>query len=578
MKKLLSLLLAMALLASCVPFASAENAGRIYSRQYPIYAYDEETKFTNEYPLFFIDGVDDMPWIDVEEMADIATILQREVIESSSFELTYKQEGSTITLTRENGFFMHLDFDKNVITFSDYNAFVKKPEAQTLLDLLNVSAVNEAGEAELFQRDAMASYDRYGDAMVLDLSEYGIHLVMDEDRGYIPLQTANDFVFSPLMDRSLLFNTAAMFFANDSDLYDINTGKYTPLAELYYSVAPQDRSAAFADYGYNELCLMLDSLYGLKKKHNIDTFAHLFWEIGFDELLSDTSAFNADQALYNFICYYLDDLHSAFGLRSWMTGRERGLEGGDGPSERSFSAQEKRYKNMREKFLGEKVEAYQEVGDTAYVTFDEFTSKYKGAYYYEAAAKGTRLEDTIGLMIYAHQQINRENSPIKNVVIDLSNNIGGSADAALFVISWILGEAEVSIEDTFTSAQTTMVYRADVNLDHKFDERDTLDGKHVYCLISPVSFSCGNLVPAVCKENQAVTLIGRTSGGGACVVQPMSTAWGAVFQISGTSRLSFRKNGSFYDIDEGVAPDVYLSRLETMYDRAKLNDLINNLP
>ena len=61
MKKLLSLLLAMALLASCVPFASAENAGRIYSRQYPIYAYDEETKFTNEYPLFFIDGVDDMP-------------------------------------------------------------------------------------------------------------------------------------------------------------------------------------------------------------------------------------------------------------------------------------------------------------------------------------------------------------------------------------------------------------------------------------------------------------------------------------------------------------------------------------
>ena len=38
--------------------------------------------------------------------------------------------------------------------------------------------------------------------------------------------------------------------------------------------------------------------------------------------------------------------------------------------------------------------------------------------------------DTIKLLLYADSQINRENSPIKNVVIDLSNNGGGMTVAA----------------------------------------------------------------------------------------------------------------------------------------------------
>jgi C-terminal processing protease CtpA/Prc len=162
-------------------------------------------------------------------------------------------------------------------------------------------------------------------------------------------------------------------------------------------------------------------------------------------------------------------------------------------------------------------------------------------------------------------------------VIDLSNNYGGEADAAVFLLSWLLGDAEISLEDTFTGAQSTLVYRADVNLDRCFDANDTLDDKHVYVLISPVSFSCGNLVPAVCKYHQAATLIGRTTGGGACVVQPMSTAWGTLFQISGAKRMSFRKNGSFYDIDEGVEPDIYIDRLENLYDREALTAMINAL-
>ena len=74
-----------------------------------------------------------------------------------------------------------------------------------------------------------------------------------------------------------------------------------------------------------------------------------------------------------------------------------------------------------------------------------------------------------------------------------------------------------------------------------------------------------------------MTLIGRNSAGGSCMILPLSTATGAVFQISGPTRLAFTKNGSFYDIDQGAAPDIPLQFPESFYDRAALTDTINSI-
>ena len=117
-----------------------------------------------------------------------------------------------------------------------------------------------------------------------------------------------------------------------------------------------------------------------------------------------------------------------------------------------------------------------------------------------------------------------------------------------------------------------------MNLDKEFNDGD--DGfleKNLYCLISPVSFSCGNLVPNVFKNSNRVTLLGRTSGGGSCAVLPMSTAYGTSFQISGPKRLAFTKNGSFYDIDQGAVPDYSLTKTESFYDRTSLTNYIRSL-
>ena len=140
----------------------------------------------------------------------------------------------------------------------------------------------------------------------------------------------------------------------------------------------------------------------------------------------------------------------------------------------------------------QKPEPYEEIGNTAFITFDAFTSATKD--YYANSPLDCSFADEVGLISYAHAMINRENSPIENVVIDLATNTGGHMDGGIFLVSWILGNALMHIEDPIRGAQGTYMYRADVNLDDAFDEKDVLTGKNVYLLTSPITFSCANYV------------------------------------------------------------------------------------
>ena len=128
-----------------------------------------------------------------------------------------------------------------------------------------------------------------------------------------------------------------------------------------------------------------------------------------------------------------------------------------------------------------------------------------------------------------------------------------------------------------TGTESTMSYQADVNLDHEFDEKDTISNLNLFCLTSSQSFSCANLVPWAFKEDGRVTLLGKTSGGGSCVVRPLTTAWGTSYQISGASQISFVKNGAYYDVDQGVDPDYTIRDYNHFYDREALTEYINGL-
>lgn len=559
------------------PSKPADNtAHEITEKRYTTYLNDADTTLTEPFPLFFMDGVADLPFVDLRNWAEMMYFLAHEEQGDPGFELTIEEQGDKVTLERENGYTMEFDFANDLLIFDDYDAFVHISADTALLDMVSESGYNAEGEASLFRRDRQNSFDRYGDVMTINLGNYGIPMVAQDGMYYVPLQTMNDLLVSPPTGKSFLFNGEALFLANDEALFDYNEGEYSELAELYYEASTGDRSDALAEYSYQELCLALDTLYGLKEPHDIESFHQFFWQIGYDEPLSGNSAKDSDVALKSFIDYYLDDLHSVFNEYSYLAGLDA-IANSTGNSNRNYDRHAQEYAAARKEYYPDGCPFYEEVGNTAYITFDGFSSRYTGEEFYVARDKGETLDDTIGLVIDAHARIMREGSPIENVVLDLSNNSGGAVDAAVFVLGWVLGDAPFSVKNMSTGAVSTAIYRVDTNLDRQFDEQDTIESKNVYCLISPVSFSCGNSVPAALKASQQVTLLGRTSGGGSCIVQPLSTAYGTVFQISSAYRISFLKNGSFYDIDQGVDPDYYINSPSHFYDRKALTKMINSL-
>ena len=577
-----SMLLAFVLVVACaVPaqVAQAESAPATHSiveRTYPVYiGSTADDTLNQEFPLSFIDGVDDLPYVNLNDWAALLYFINTDQKGDTGYDLEVEYKGDSVVFERENGYTLTFDFANDKLLFIDYDAFMHNSDDSTLIDLVSENGMDENGTAELIWRDKQASFDRYGDEMTVDLGANGIHMIAQDEEYYVPMQTLNDFTLLRTQV-SVIFNGQALFLANDDDFYSYAEGSYTEIARIYYSAPTGERSDALAEYSYNELCLALDTFYGLKEVHDISSFRQLFWQIALDEVLSGNDAMDADNALKRIIDYDFDDLHSVFNEYSYLAGLNP-ISNSTGISNRKLEAHGDEYGKARKAAYPDGWLNYEEVGNTAYITFDSFESNYYGRSYYAAKDEGEELDDTVALIIYAHEQITRPNSPIENVVLDLTNNTGGAVDAAVVVLGWFLGDAPFSVKNMATGAMSTAVYRADVNLDHEYDEKDTVADKNLYCLISPVSFSCGNLVPAALKASQKVTLIGRTTGGGSCVVQPMSTAYGTLFQISAALRMSFLKNGSFYDIDQGVDPDYYIDNIANLYNREAMTDFINGL-
>ena len=554
----------------------------ITEKELPVYFLDPEIKDTMS--VYFI-GDSDVPYVSLEDWAELYTDMigdyDYDTHETVTLLFDYSIDGDIAVLTRKDGepYTMEVDCEKDTITFFDYDAFVRPNENAVLMDIVSGEDSKNDGDHVLFRR-VPGSYERYGDELVLNAGDYGIDFVADGDACYVPLQTLSDFLLS-LKYVNVFYNKEAIVFAPYSSVIDEDTGEPTEFGKIGYSVEPQEISEEMGRFSYAELCLAFDNLYGLKDSHGIESFNELADRIGAREQLSYTDTDEADGALYSVIALHLDDLHSTFLAPSpfsdEVTTDTLKKEVGYGRSDNEYTRQSVKFEYERDLFYPDKPPYYEEIGNTAYITFDEFNDIPSGVDYYESGPSA-EAEDTIGIMIYAYSQIMREDSPIENVVLDLSNNIGGDANTAIFVISSFLGEGYASAENTMTGALSTGVYNVDINLDGKFDEEDRgLTEKKLFCLISPVSFSCGNLVPNVFKNSHDVTLIGQTSGGGSCVVLPMTTATGTYFQISGPKRLAFTKNGSFYDIDRGADPDYTLMFPEDFYDRESLTKYINTL-
>ncbi len=558
--------------------STAAKSYTVKGKMTTMYIFDPSIKGPNA--LYFVNGTD-IPYIDLAELLPAMKSIMS-IFGVQDFNMDIKTEGNKMTITRETGFPCIIDFAEDTIYYYDFNGFNKFGEDQSLIDVSGLQTKDENGKLTYLKRLKDDTTERYGDDVTLDLGAYNIDLVRKGDKYLMPLQTFNDvFLFS--LNMSVFYNGKALFLASGDAMLDSDNNR-TALGKLYYkdSVKKDKLSKELTEFNYNELCFALDTHYGLKEIHNIKSFDNLFRNNGLKEYMLSGNPQAIDTAVYYLATRYLDDVHTKYGMASPASGYKLKKEflkiGGEGPSRDASFALGKKFEAARAKYYPDGVPAYEEIGDTAFITFDEFVTVPADVDHYKTAPTA-KTTDTMGIISYSVQQILRKDSPVKNVVLDLSCNVGGSVDTAIYTVGAFLGKTAVSIEDSFTGALVTSAYSVDTNLDHKFNSKDYLAGKglNLYCLESGVSFSCGNLVPSLFKQSDEVSLIGQASGGGACSVLWISTATGSSIRISSPNRLSFMKNGAFYDVDRGADPDIYLTKKDSYYDREKLVEYLNSL-
>ena len=217
----------------------------ITSASFPAYMENMDTGM--QFELYFVDGANDLPFIDTGFCLELFNAFLGNPDSGDTFTMT--AEGPVVTFTRANSMVsasgpMTMDFENDIIEFSDYNLFIQSPGSSTLLDTVTLNVFNENGEPALLEKVNTGSFTYYGDPLVFPLGDYGIDLIFQDGQYLIPMQTVSDLFLAPRNIGDLYFNGQAV----------IKSSSVKDCAEVYYAAPTGERSEALTEYGYAELC------------------------------------------------------------------------------------------------------------------------------------------------------------------------------------------------------------------------------------------------------------------------------------------------------------------------------------
>lgn len=597
---------------------AAQNSGAdglkvdsVFAKEANLYVLGGGCKWDAPAQLAFFNGRKSVPYIELGFAFRFFDKALEFIGADEGHNHTYEVKGNTAIFTRENGAYAIFDAGDGSVTFSDYDMVCRFSSAKNGGDLLvnypfqtdqNGAVKKNAKGAPLvalLERSPQhASVSKKRDKLKLELyKKYGIPMYVYEGAFFLPVSTISDLFFSEY-GLCLAYNGKNLFLLDATEPFDDRSrnSKGKTIERLYYKGDKKNYDADLALFNYQELIMMLEIKYGLTEQ--VLESAHydeFFEEHGLKKRFLLGKPKDAEEVLKEFIVIYLDDMHCVMKSPSPYVGKSfdtRVMMDTEVPQTeywKPFLEGMTKDKNIRSQTklvdrYGSPV-PYMEIGDTAYVTFDSFNNflDNHNFYYTEDFQKEKEdllmESDPVAIANYANSQINREGSPIKNVVIDISLNTGGSLDAAMYLLSWIQGYARLDIANSKIGSEYSNTYRADVDLDGEITSKDSLASKrlNVCCVVSTATFSCGNLLASCLKESKAAKLVGRKTSGGACAVQACITPDGTAFTFSGNYKFSAVRNGKYYTIDEGVEPDYQIDDAKKMYDRVWLTDYIKSL-
>ncbi len=484
-----------------------------------------------------------------------------------------RKEDGTYLLTSNTGT-ATADVGKDTLYSEDISAFTN------LMGQVQEGMDNTYYDGAPFIRYAGKTVERKPEAVTFEFSKYDIDLRGDEDDVYFPLATLSD-IYSDLSYHYVLYNGENVYlndFRCGDDIIDQYPDYLEPLK------ARMKRDPDMAGFNYNELCFAIDHFYGFPGK------ARLNEEIakkGLDRALYDeggagsyvgTALKSADMVKYMAgamsINGFLYDMHTYVGFWSkyhletypdyetslaeyrkspaYMIYDEFAYK----PSAERFSYRDG-LREQRDRAYG-KDTAYITKGDTAVIVYDSFEPDFDDwdDFYGSGHDPSTVSQDRLWGFVRSLDRAQKD-PRIKNVVIDLTANGGGSLDYAMMISSLVTGESDVCTENVLTGEKCRSGYIADRNLDGKFDEEDdkVKYDLNFAVLTSDFSFSAATYLSSVLKD-KGVLIMGEDTGGGACAIQQMAMADGNPYYMS--SHRFRLLDGSGYCPDDGVKVHVNL--------------------
>lgn len=539
--------------------------------------------------VYFKEGAEDIPYVNIEKLRNYFTV---EYPEKYKVLITSNNNNYTSTAL--------IDLTKRKIYFSNYDHYMSKFSSSSSKTFFDFAEVQENDFIKIEK-----SFNSWGAPIEVNFSGFEDFVLCAEIDGklnyYVSLNTFGNL----FTNYRYVYNGKEVYSRNEIIYNIVNKEEFYRFDE---SAGKKMRSSALTDFTYNELCINLDLNYGLKELHGnkFDCFDSYFEYVGLKSKLLNPDPEIFCKAIWDLCHAYFSDNHSNFLLASYYcgydiakkfaerveTGDENLLTGG------SIDKKSELYNTARQNVYGENVPGleFSDDGKTAIVRFDEYTAAEDSdlnAIINETNQKLEKTTEEICELIktdytaiqkyivteyylYCVNKMIKENPEVENVILDMSNNGGGTCRTAVATLAWMLGEVQTNITNSITGAKCSSVYVCDINADGKFDENDTIKDKKLFCLISPASFSCGNMVPAMLKSSDRVVLLGETSGGGSSVVYNTMAADSTIFRISSRYVMSENKNGSNYDIDKGIEPHVRLQP-ETLYNKEKICSIVADM-
>ena len=541
-------------------------------------AADEKNKPTTlgEYDVLF-KANSIVPYIKITDGVSIMSDLRKTTYPSANAYYKATKENDDLVIKNENGASCKINLKNQTFKYDDFDLFSGiSNENQKPLALLNYSKDTKAYKS-------LSSEYKAGKPVTVNLNDYSSLDIYDKDGElYIPVTVYNSLLFSLNKGVNFAYNYKDLYIIADDQLTVTVIGikLLTDFGKKYYneSLKMESISEALVDYNYQSLCLEFDLNYGLENK--FDSLDKYLTNNGYDKDIKSTNPKTIDNGLAIALSY-IGDGHTAFDNFSTFYDNEGGAidEKKLNPvpvknEEKQEELKENKYETRKVFGKDYKIPIGIEYGEeTAIVNFDDFND-IKENVLYEEKDDEVRRTSTAAIFADLYSGLKKaENSKIKNVVVDLTTNGGGSSDALIYSASILVGEVTVNIADPLTGALNVQKYKADMNLDGSVDDKDVSlvdKGYNVYILSSAYSFSSANALPALATLNSdKVITLGAKTAGGPCAICSYYTGIGSSLYHSSLTTISKLKDGKYVNIDDGVEAKYTLTEAQ-MIDREYL--------